>query len=221
MYKSLDTLRHMKYILLIILTLSYCIGLAQKNFVKGNIVTSNGETIEGYINYREKIRSSVSVEFKRNKEEKKSRIYTVSELKSFEITGLEKYTGYICSVSMDSRDLNSLSRGNDTTSTIDTLFLRELSSGRHLTLLSYQDKIKLRFYIKNVNDSIPQELIYQVYLDPGNSSDVIIESHQFRDQLKQAAEKHHSATSAVVTKAAQANYNAADVEKLVDRGQQY
>ncbi len=204
----------MKYLLLAILNFTVCICQAQKNFKKGHIVNNDGEIISGYINYREKIKSPVSVEFKKNKDERSS-IYTVRDLKSFEITGFESYARYSCKVSMDYRDLNNLARGNDTAYKTDTLFMRVLETGKYVDMLSYQDKIKIRFYIKAISDSIPQELVCKAYLDPNKNLDVVVEVNDFRYQLMQYAEQHKAANDAFNTKAVAANYNRDDLRKLV------
>lgn len=68
-------------------------------------------------------------------------------------------------------------------SKVDTVFLQVLQKGTRVTLLSYKDEIKTRFFIKK-GDQNPVELIYQLYRDKG----VVYVKEQYKTQLKFIAE---------------------------------
>src|ERR1700723_2911225 len=71
------------------------IVLAQPNYHEGYVLKNNGDTLKGYINYREWAYSPLSVEFKPNKNSNEVLQFNPQTIKGFQITGFETYVSYI------------------------------------------------------------------------------------------------------------------------------
>src|SRR6185436_17537868 len=63
---------------------------AQSNFIPGSITKSAGETLNGFIDYKEWSKNPSAISFKKSLDETTSS-YSVEDLLGFEITGKEKY----------------------------------------------------------------------------------------------------------------------------------
>jgi len=88
----------------------------------------------------------------------------------------------VVSVSQSQESLSYLSKGVDTTSKRDAVFLEVMSAGDKISLYKYRDKIKTRFYIREHPNAVPQELIRHVFLNP-DKDDSMVTLDRFRLQL--------------------------------------
>jgi len=206
----------MKSLFAILFSLFAILCFGQKNFQEGFIVTTAGDTLRGFINYPEREKNPVSVEFKQSLQNSSSQTYTVKDTRFFEITGLEQYIRCTCNISLDNRgDINKLSDFMDTANKTETILLRKIASGNNVQLFSYVDEIKTRFYIQADNATIPKELIFRMYLDLENGARVI-ERPDYKNQLKQYATTFNINPSSFQQKLEKAKYNVADLRALVN-----
>lgn len=149
--------------LLVLLTLFPCIVFAQANFKPGYILKNSGDTVKGYINYREWSNSPKSIEFKALPGDAKATVYQPVQLQAFGITGMDKYITYKGPVTMDDNVFPGLPPVLDTTTRVDTLFLQVLYQGQPLSLFSQRDEHKTRFFIQENNKQLVELKYHQYY----------------------------------------------------------
>lgn len=155
-------------------------NFAQENLKAGYVVRSEGDTVRGSINFREWLRSPRNVELK-SVQDQTIRTFAIHEIRSFHIKGLHIYERHRVRVSLDS--YSAINFGKDTTSTVEDVFLRVHLKGRNVSLFSYQDGIKLRWYIARANQDVePFELLNSIYR-VGSASGPVASEKQYRSQL--------------------------------------
>ncbi|HEX8021508.1 hypothetical protein [Mucilaginibacter sp.] len=143
---------------------------AQTNYKQGYVVTNNGETINGFINYKEWYSTPNSISFKKTLDDK-VQTYHPMDISYFEISGIEIYQSARVAISMGKTDIQTVRNEIDTASKTDQIFLKIIQKGTNVSLLSYTDAIKTRFYVAdNKTGGAPQELKYQPYLDKDSPS---------------------------------------------------
>jgi hypothetical protein len=122
----------------------------------------SGDTVKGYIDQKEWARNPEDFNFKKTDNDV-SHTYTLSSVSYFEISGVVAYRRFATSVSMDEVGLNNADK-HVTRSVADTIFLRIIQEGKFVSLFTYRDKIKNRFFIQDAGSDV-QELVYQLYSD--------------------------------------------------------
>jgi hypothetical protein len=154
----------MKYLFVLLLAaMFFPVTLySQGNYKTGYVITLKGDTIHGLLEEHTWDTNPTTVTFKSTATEK-SQKFSTTDIRQFSIDGLETYKRYPCHISLGTTDENHLD-AIVTTAKVDTVFLRELQTGKNVTLLSYTDDIKTRFYICEKSNDLPQELMYRVYL---------------------------------------------------------
>jgi hypothetical protein len=175
----------MKFFYLLLLLALPSVIFGQSNYHAGYILKAGGDTIKGFINYREWERSPKKIDFKPSMDNAKATAYAPEAIKGFGVYGFERYVSYIGVVTMSSNDISSLSSDIDTSKKIDTLFLKQVTTGKYVTLYSNKDAIKVRLFIAEPGDN-PSELIYYSYI---NDVQQIAGSSQFIGQLLLIANK--------------------------------
>jgi hypothetical protein len=180
-------------IAILLLLCTFYAARAQKNYKPATLVKTSGDTIKGYINYKEWDETPKIIEFKASPDDAKPQRYTAETLRSFEITGIDKYLGYTGNISIDKNNFPNIADALDTTTVRDTVFLQQVYRGRPLSLFRHKDKIKNRFFISE-GGAEPVELkLYQFYAtvgNPANNSNV----QQFKiyqDTLLALAQKYN------------------------------
>lgn len=180
-------------IAILLLLCTFYVALAQKNFKPATLVKTSGDTLKGYVNYKEWDEAPKIIEFKASLADAKSERYTAETLRSFEILGIDKYFGYIGNISVDKNFYPNIADKLDTTTVRDTVFLRQVYGGRPLTLFRHKDKIKNRFFISE-GGARPIELkYYQFYVAVDNPA-VASNVQQYRvyqDTLLALAQKYN------------------------------
>jgi hypothetical protein len=153
----------MKYFFFaIVLLLSPVYVTAQSNYHKGAVVTKNGQTLTGYINYREWEENPKLIEFKNSTDDKTAQSLYPAGVKTFVIDGFEKYYTYTGSISLNKTRFPDLAEGHDTSSLYGSFFFKMVTSGERLTLYTFTDSLKTRCFIQEQNEQ-PFELIYHEY----------------------------------------------------------
>ena len=182
------------HIAILLLLCTFYAALAQKNYKPAMLIKATGDTLKGYVNYKEWDEAPKIIEFKASLEDAKSQSYTAETLRSFEISGIDKYLGYIGNISVDKNFFPNIADALDTTTVRDTVFLRQVYGGQPLTLFRHKDKIKNRFFISE-GQSRPIELkFYQFYVAVENPA-VASNVQQYRiyqDSLLALAQKYNA-----------------------------
>ncbi|WP_181840308.1 outer membrane beta-barrel protein [Emticicia sp. BO119] len=135
-------------------------GLAQKNFTKGKIITFNKDTLSGYINYKEWIKSPNQISFKDDPTQS-ARSYTTSQIAGFSIdSNKETYHALNFDIENLPRSSNKIVYFNmkeysNRTKKIESVsaFVRIVSDG-NVTLYHYVDKDSEPHFLLKKADSL-------------------------------------------------------------------
>jgi len=139
--------------------------LAQSNYKPGYIVTPKGDTVKGFVDYREWDANPEAITFRKTTDGQSMK-YGINDIAAFGVDKLEtfvRYTGKISTnaVAADKVGTDAEAAG-DTSSKVATVFLKVVEKGPIITLYSYKDDIKIRFYVGTAPGYIPAELIYRL-----------------------------------------------------------
>ena len=203
----------MKYPILLVLILSSAVfASAQSNYKPGYIVSLNGDTVKGFIDYKEWEVNPGKVTFKRSLTGQPQQ-YFARDVNGFGVTGYEYYAKFILPVNTDRTDIANLSTGPDTTTVIDTLFLKILASGKNATLYTYWDNIKQRFFVGSPG-AAPSELVYRIYYDPEQTSKTI-KQNIYKRQLSALAANDQPGNTALINTIQNAEYDKQELQRIV------
>jgi hypothetical protein len=197
-------------------------SLAQSNYKPGYVVTLKGDTLHGFIDYREWNSNPVSINFKTTTADNKIRKFSSEAIDFFSIDGLEEYKQYSGPVSTDATDANHINEGIDSSFRTATIFLKVLQKGNKVSFFSYADDIKTRFYIKEGADPSPKELIYRLYFIAENANTVTerrvtMAENTYMRQLYSLAQKNNLLTDALQLDIEHSGYNKSDILKIVSK----
>jgi len=190
-------------------------SFAQSNFKPGYVITLKGDTLRGFIDYKEWDKNPVKISFKNNSGDNRTEIFTTENARQFVVSGAECFKRFTVHVSQDQVELASVKQGADTSFITAKVFLRLLSAGKNISLFSYTDKIKTRYYILDGVEERPQELVYRVYYSAGNST-MLQTENRFRSQLEYLSSKHNVKNSTLESKILYSEYQEADLVKIVE-----
>ncbi|MFD1257074.1 hypothetical protein ACFQ3S_09725 [Mucilaginibacter terrae] len=162
-------------------------AIAQSNYKVGYIIKSSGDTLKGYINYKEWENSPSYIEYKAEIAGKDRVRFYPGMLRGFVVSGMDKYISYAGPVSVDKNIFPDLTFGMDTTTVRDTVFLRMAYEGSPLSLLTHQDDLKVRIFIQD-GDKTPAELRYYQYYTDGNTIRTV---DKYKTQILLLAQKYN------------------------------
>ncbi|WP_183562410.1 hypothetical protein [Mucilaginibacter sp. SP1R1] len=166
------------FTVLYVLTISFL--HAQSNYKQGYVVNMNNDTLKGFIDYKEWSNNPTGINFKAGNGNSPQR-YTPLNTKAFAVNNLEYYERFIVQVSKSHVELSDLSSELDTTYSIDTVFLKSIVLGKRISLYSFTDKIKTRFYVLDNSSDQVRELKYFLCLN--DETNTIKEFSGYRPQL--------------------------------------
>lgn len=141
-------------------------ALGQSNYREGYITKTNGDTVKGYINVKEWDTNPRYVSFKKVLTEQDIK-YSVLEIKGFSADAYT-YLAYVGKVSNNKNVFPDLDSYRDTTTRIDTVFLRELLSGPKVSLYDKFQDAKRSYFYKEAGGEL-KELIYYYYYEDGTT----------------------------------------------------
>ena len=123
---------------------------------------------------------------------------------------------------MDATDKDHLGNFRDTTYKNATVFIRILQKGKNLSLYSYTDNLKVRFYIGEAPDYMPMELMYRLYYNySGNvikgQSGVTVNENTYQRQLFALANKYRVLDDAMQRDIERADYTEDNMVSIVNR----
>lgn len=196
------------------------LSYAQSNYKPGFIVDLKGDTLNGFIDYREWNSNPDAIDFKTAVTARDSKRFTPADISYFNITGLESYVRHSGPISMDATDRDHISTFRDTSFRQATVFFKVLQKGHNLTLYSYADNLKQRFYIGEAPDYAPKELVYRLYYnysgDNTNSQKgVTVNENTYMKQLFALANKYEVLNDGTQWDIEHAAYNSDDILKIV------
>jgi len=188
---------------------------AQTNYKQGYVITNNGETINGFINYREWYSNPNNISFKKTLNDK-AQTYHPTDLGYFEISGFEAYQSAMVAISLGKTNIQTIKDEIDTSSKTDQVFLKIIKKGTNVSLLSYTDALKTRFYVTdNKTGAAPQELKYQPYLD--KDSPALKKKNIYYAQLIALANKYHADDATkIIDRIVVLNYNEDELLRIIN-----
>src|SRR5437588_1907278 len=104
----------MKSFYTILFTVLSSAVLAQSNYHEGYVVKNNGDTLKGYIDYREWENNPKSINFRISKDDKRTQQFAPATIRAFGISGMEAYISYTGLISNDRNHFPDLSSDLDT-----------------------------------------------------------------------------------------------------------
>lgn len=137
-------------------------ALSLAQYKPGYVITLKGDTLKGYIDEYTWDSNPRSVSFKADTLMALQK-FTVADIKQFSIGNTLTYQRFAVNISLGTVDENHLN-AKDTTTKTDVVFLERLQTGKNISLYSYSDDTKTRFYVTENNSDTPRELIYRVYV---------------------------------------------------------
>jgi hypothetical protein len=202
-----------KHLLFYLLLLFPFFSKAQSNFKPGYVITLNGQKIQGFINEKEWDSNPESVGFKTSATGTDLKNYTVDDLKYFEVTNSVAFDRYSGPVSNDETNISRLSTGKDTSVKQRTVFLKVQQKGDKVTLYSFTDDIKTRYFITDHAAGTTYELIYRMYYIP----ELGVATHSdnmFVPQLYDLAAKYNPGSEALKQEIEKATYKTPVLRKI-------
>lgn len=112
----------MKKIYLLLFGLLPFFAFAQANFKPGYVVTSNGDTVKGFIDYKEWGHSPSSIKFSTSPAGASPQVFNAMSAKAFSITGLETFVSYSGRISADKNVSPDIPTGIDTSTVNASVF---------------------------------------------------------------------------------------------------
>lgn len=184
---------------------------AQSNYHGGFVIKNNGDTLMGFINYHEWAQCPLSIDFKTNKNDREAVQYKPGAIKGFGLNGTDSYITYKGVITMDRTKFPDLPLGLDTTKKQDTIFLKQITTGKYLSLYAHRDDIKVRFFIATSNER-PLELKYLQYYGAQNQ---VLSGGNYKGQITYYVNRFGKASDNLTRLIGDAGYNQEDFEKIV------
>jgi hypothetical protein len=197
----------------LLLCLFSTVSSAQSNYKPGYIISLKGDTVKGYVDYRNWRKNPKTFSFKSAPLSAVQQVFDRTNAGSVTITGFENYRRFIVALSLDETDDLRLNQGINTKVKIDTVFLKMVNSGKFVSLYSYRDKLKKRYFIAE-NSQQPSELILRKYLDPNQASQTIVVD-SYKRQLQSLAYKYQPQNEGLMQEIQEANYAEQELEEIV------
>jgi hypothetical protein len=206
--------RSLLYLMLVIPALSF----AQSNFQKGYIISNSKDTLRGYINYKERIGNPSSVVFKSTLNAQ-PQTFTVVNSGGYGVDQQETYQRYIVNISSSTANASNLHQGLDSSYVRDTVFLKVLQSGKKLTLFSFADEIKTRYYLQEQGTNEPYELLNHVFLGDvykdGFTVEGIVTQKRYTRQMRIVMDKYDTGSQKDKDNLRYLDYGSRDLIKTV------
>jgi hypothetical protein len=189
-------------------------AFAQPVYISGYVIKSNGDTLKGYIKYLDYFRWSVtpgSIKFKIDTNDHKPLLFNAKTIKEFSIKGHETYITYAGWVSADANKYPATGFSLDTSKKLDTLFLKQVVTGKHLTLYHQANRRKTRFFIAE-NNGPPIELVYHLYFENANK---MISRPMYTSWLISLVNKYASGNERLMKEIVEMTFSQPDFEDFV------
>jgi hypothetical protein len=186
---------------------------AQSNFKPGYVITINGQTIKGFVNEKEWDTNPVSINFKTSLNSTEIKNYTAGDITYFEVTSSVAYQRYSGFISTDETNIAKLPTGRDSSKKQDVVFLKLQQKGPNVSLYSYNDAIKMRYFIADNKADKTIELIFRQYFIPDMGTATHSEN-EYVPQLYNLATKYNPGSAELKQLIENARYNLSDLKKI-------
>ena len=209
----------MKYSFYLILALLFTslVSFSQSNYKPGYVISLKGDTIRGYIDYRDWSNNPEEISFK-NSLQSQPHTYGLSSINYFSINGITAYQKFTVRISLDATSTHNINTYRDTSSKMATIFLQILQQGKIVALYSFADPLKTRFYIAEIPYSTPIELVYRLYTDPSAVTNIhgsTVNENGYMNQLFDLAVKYNKDSDFMKKTIENASYNSAELIDIV------
>jgi len=156
-----------KYALFVALVMSQFLADGQKSYEPGYIIKLDGDTIGGYIDYKNWNRNPVRVKFKESTS-RSQESYGLLDIKGFKVNN-ELYLSEIVDIEVSPRSINDLNENKDFDLKKDTAFVRAIVVGEK-SLYAYKDRNGRDHFYIGKPDSL-ELLKYKRYIIRGNQGE--------------------------------------------------
>lgn len=198
----------MKAFLLVGILLSFHSVFAQETFESGSLITPSGDTLHGYIDYRNWYLNPESVRFK-SSPEAPEKTFTLQDLQGFNVHH-ETYTKATVWLNTSTDQLQQLSTSPTPQLEERTVFLRTLVEGVKSLYYLKDTKDRTHFYIRR--DRTYELLTYYRYKVSTEQSAQIAVLDTYKEQLK----SYFSDCAETQKKVSFAAYNQISLQKLFE-----
>ena len=202
----------MTRIFIFLITLLPFSVFSQSNYYPGYVLKNNGDTLKGYINYHEWTTSPHLIDFKLNKADNQAQHFDPISIKGFRVNDYDTYTSYAGIISAGQTNFSNLHHGIDTGKIVDTVFLKQIATGRYISLYYQSDIIKTRYFAAET-DGVPVELNYYEYI---NDLSAVTKSAIFKGQLLLYANKFRPGNDKLISTIEQSSYDEGDLQNIVN-----
>ncbi len=180
--------------LLFLFTFFFLPAKAQKNYTKGYVVTTQNDTIRGFIDDKDWSKNPDVIRFKKDIADSQFTKYSPAQLRSFYIEPTnDYYISYLGKIDYSPFKIQQLVEVTDDSDFLqkdhtitDTAFLNVLSEGT-ISLYFYKDREQKEHFFFQKGKGLPQELVFQKYIkEMENGQKFIREVRTYRGQLREA-----------------------------------
>ena len=203
----------MKYLRTLLIFIAFPTFLfAQSNYKPGYAVNQRGDTLKGFIDLREWDLNPQSVSFKKVVSDANSTQFGPAEVKYVEVSGLTAFRSYSGLITNDSTNPDNRAGDEtapDTSMRMAAIFLKVVDAGSKVTLYSYKDEYKTRYFIAEAPDFKAVELIYR--------ASKLSEQNTYRKQLSATALRFNELDDQTITRIARAEYGEDDLVKITNK----
>ncbi|MFC0513246.1 hypothetical protein ACFFGT_03505 [Mucilaginibacter angelicae] len=189
---------------------------AQSNFKPGYVITINGQTIKGFVNEKEWDTNPASINFKTSLNTAEIKNYTANDINYFEVSNSVAYKRYSGFVSTDETNPARLPTGRDSSQRQDIIFLKLQQNGPNISLYSYNDAIKMRYFIADNKAEKTVELIFRQYFIPELGTATHSEN-VYVSQLYDLATKYNPGSDELKQLIENSRYNMFDLKKISEK----
>ncbi len=167
-------------VILIVLTVFFVqTSFSQKNYLAGQIITLDGDTLNGQINYRNWIINPKKISFRSSTSSKKT-VYVPMNIRGFVVSG-KIYQSAIVKIEISPTQTSDLGFDPKLHFEIDTLFLQAIIAGTKSLYYYKNNNSNENFYIKQ--NGVFDLLIHKAYLEEGLRNYVKKENNKYLGQL--------------------------------------
>jgi len=186
--------------------------LNAQNYKPGYIINLKGDTTRGYIELKEWGKNPESINFKQSDQNSPTQKLTVNEISYFEIINFKAYRAFNASISLGETNIQKLQGYRDTSTKTELVFLKVLQSGKKVTLYSFVDDEKERFYIFDSIQKKLDELVYRIYFVDNDKNNVSTKSQEgYKQQLLLIAQQYPTFNESITHVLLEANYTSNDL----------
>lgn len=159
--------------------LMFQISFSQENYFSGYVITNEGDTLSGFIDYPNRAENPNQISFKERKNDSPV-LFNPTDIVGFG-TGNEKYVSGIIKTEVTNLDADKLEYDPQIHLKIDTTFLQTIIGGKKSLYYYKNTDGRVNFYIKQGSEF--ELLLYKRYLKQQEGKSIITENKTYLGQL--------------------------------------